>query len=333
MRLVTRASVAAAIALLGAAAVVLAARNDDDANQPRGAGTWETDLASSPFERSEVGAARIGDRIYVVGGFFGDGRTTNRLAAYDISDDRWLVRRPLPTPVNHPGVTALAGRLFVLGGQRGAEPQRSSALFSYHPRRNRWRRLPGAPTARAALGLAAHRGKLYAVGGQTANNFELRQLEIYDVRNRRWRRRAPMPTGRNHLAAVFARGFLWAIGGRRAGGQNLAAVERYDPRRNRWRRMRPLNVPRSGIGAAIARRSLVVVGGEELSPGGTTIGEVERLRLAAPRGAWRLIEPMPTPRHGLGVAAKGGRLFALEGGPQPGLTTSNLVERLDLSAP
>jgi hypothetical protein len=39
---------------------------------------------------------------------------------------------------------------------------------------------------------------------------------------------------------------------------------------------------------------------------------------------------MRTPRHGLGGAAKGGRVYALEGGPQPGFAFSRVVEFIDV---
>jgi hypothetical protein len=39
---------------------------------------------------------------------------------------------------------------------------------------------------------------------------------------------------------------------------------------------------------------------------------------------------MRTPRHGLGGVARQGRIYALEGGPQPGLTVSAANEFLDL---
>jgi len=180
------------------------------------------------------------------------------------------------------------------------------------------------------MGLAAHAGKLYAVGGQTRGNFELRRLEVYDVSARKWRRRRPMPTGRNHLTAVFAGGSLWAIGGRRSGGENLATVERYSPATDTWDEGPALNVARGGIASATAADSIVVFGGEELSPGGSTIAEVERLPLADPDGPWQLLESMPTPRHGLGGAAHGDFVYALEGGTEPGLSVSDVAERLDL---
>jgi hypothetical protein len=71
-----------------------------------------------------------------------------------------------------------------------------------------------------------------------------------------------------------------------------------------------------------------VFGGEELEPGGKTIASVE---LFDPRTRrWRALPDMRTPRHGLGGVARGNRVFALEGGPQPGLAFSNAIEFLDV---
>jgi Kelch motif len=321
-----RSALATLVGVAAAAAVVLAAAADPVA---RGGGTWTT-LAPSPFKRSEVAAARVGDRIYVVGGFVASGRTVSRVAAYDISEDDWQVRRPLPQAVNHPGAAALRGKLYVLGGNRAAGEPRSRALWRYHPKANRWRRLPAAPTARAAMGMTAANRKLYAVGGAEDGNSALRRLEVYHVGKRRWRTRAPMPTGRNHLTAVWALGSLWAIGGRDDSG-NFGTVERWRPAENAWQSMPDLNVPRGGVAAAVAADSIIVFGGEELQPGGTTIAEVERLPFDDLDGPWQLLDSMPTPRHGLGGAARGDFVYALEGGPQPRLTTSRVLERLDLS--
>jgi hypothetical protein len=71
-----------------------------------------------------------------------------------------------------------------------------------------------------------------------------------------------------------------------------------------------------------------VFGGEELVPGGTTIEEVELFNPRTRR--WRSLPNMRTPRHGLGGVALGNRVFALEGGPQPGLAFSSAIEFLDV---
>jgi hypothetical protein len=68
---------------------------------------------------------------------------------------------------------------------------------------------------------------------------------------------------------------------------------------------------------------LVSVGGEE--PAGS-IGSVYGYDLA--RGRWRRLPDLPSPRHGLGVVAVGSRVFAIAGGPEPGLTVSGVNESI-----
>ena len=76
--------------------------------------------------------------------------------------------------------------------------------------------------------------------------------------------------------------------------------------------------------AAVAG-SIVSVGGE--APSGT-IASVFAYDLS--RGRWRGLPDLPTPRHGLGVVALGMRVYAVAGGPSPGLTVSGANEYLDL---
>ena len=45
---------------------------------------------------------------------------------------------------------------------------------------------------------------------------------------------------------------------------------------------------------------------------------------------WHLLPPMLTPRHGLGGAALGRRIYAIEGGPSPGFAFSDSIEFLDV---
>jgi hypothetical protein len=65
------------------------------------------------------------------------------------------------------------------------------------------------------------------------------------------------------------------------------------------------------------------VGGEE--PGGT-IASVYAYKVAAAR--WDRLPDLPTPRHGLGVVALRGRVYAVAGGPTPGLAVSGANESI-----
>lgn len=254
------------------------------------------------------------------------------MAGYDISEDAWTELTPLPIEVNHPGVTALDGFLYLVGGNlantEGTE-EKSARLFRYDPARDRWRRLADAPSERAALGFAAIGRKLYAAGGYTVEDPTVDELSIYDVRRDRWRSGPEMPTGRNHVGAAALNGKLIVTGGRPGeinGG--LATVESYDPVKRRWRELRPLVTARSGHGAVVARGRLIIFGGEELIAGGTTIEQVEAYDPDS--RSWSALPEMVIPRHGLGAAALRGRIYALEGGPSPGLAYSNAVEFLDV---
>jgi len=68
---------------------------------------------------------------------------------------------------------------------------------------------------------------------------------------------------------------------------------------------------------------IVSVGGER--PQGT-LRAVYAYGLRTRR--WRRLADLPTPRHGLGVVAYAGRVYAVAGGPEPGLTVSGTVASL-----
>ena len=73
-------------------------------------------------------------------------------------------------------------------------------------------------------------------------------------------------------------------------------------------------------------------GGEEFGGSGDkTISETELFNPRA--GRWRRLPDMRTLRHGLGGAALGNRVFAVEGGPQPGLAFSDAIEFIEVPLP
>ena len=313
-----------AILLAGLAAALLLAR-DGAARADRWAG-----LRPATLERTEVAAARVGRYIYVVGGFLSPGGgTTAAVERYDIRANRWTRVRDMPLGLNHPTAVAHRGRVYVHGGYASetglAEPV--GALLRYDPGRDRWRRLRASPTARAAHAVAAIGRRLYVAGGANESG-SLRSLEIYDFRSGRWSRGPSFPgPARNHTTGVASGGRFYVLAGRDSG--NLTAAERYDPARRRWQTLPPLRTARGGIASVrLGDGRIVVFGGELLTPGGTTIAEVE---LFDPRTLrWRSLPDLRTPRHGLGGAALGRRVYAIQGGVAPGLSYSSAIEFLDL---
>jgi hypothetical protein len=72
---------------------------------------------------------------------------------------------------------------------------------------------------------------------------------------------------------------------------------------------------------------LVSVGGE--GPDNATIGSVFGYELAT--GTWRRLPDLPTPRHGMAVAAVNGKVYAIGGSPIGDLGYSTANEFIDPS--
>ena len=137
----------------GAAALLLAACTAGDPEPPvpatsapaatrAGDPAWRT-LAPAPSERTEVAAAAVGRRIWVLGGYAPDGATLATVQVYDTAADTWARGPDLPVAVNHAMAETLDGALYVAGGNDGTVPA---------PSRPAWRGSAGAPWPRCPGG-------------------------------------------------------------------------------------------------------------------------------------------------------------------------------------
>jgi N-acetylneuraminic acid mutarotase len=278
-------------------------------------------LAPVPTERTEVAAAAVGRRIWVLGGYDPGGATMATAEVYDTVGDSWSRGPDLPVAVNHAMAATLDGVLYVAGGNDGRRPSDQLARLDG----DGWRRLAPLPRGRQAGGLVALDGRLYLVGGVVEGGLAS-DTQVYDPAADRWSAAPGLPTPREHLGAAAAGGRVYVVGGRTGGiGNNLAAAEAFDPATGRWSAVAPLPTARGGLAAtATAGGQVVAVGGEAAA----TFPEAEALDTRS--GRWRSLPLLPTPRHGLGVVAVGEVVYVLAGGPRPGLHTSAANEAIDL---
>jgi N-acetylneuraminic acid mutarotase len=331
----TRIGLALTVAAIGACAAVSAAlagsSRGDAIAVSSSTKRWQP-LAHSPFNRAEVAAARVGHYIYTLGGFiFPSPGHTPEVARYNIRTDRWRTVAPLPIMLNHTAAAAAGGKLYVHGGRADLVPDSATTrLFRYDPGKDRWTELARSNEPRAAHALGAIKGKLFSAGGEDATTGELTSMEIYDIKSDTWTSGPSMSFGRNHVAGAVANGDFFVFGGRPPLDPGLTVAERYDPESGTWSTLPPMNVPRSGIAAATVDRGIVVFGGENGAPPPAT-GTVPQVELYDPvTNRWELLPDMRTPRHGLGGASKGNRVYALEGGDLGGADASKKVEFLDV---
>ena len=223
------------------------------------------------------------------------------------------------------------GRVYVVGGYRGRSTldDEVATLYRYDPRRDRWTRLPSAPTrARRARRRRDRRTPVRGRRRARAGAARSPRSRSTTSARRRWstgpdlaaRARAPRRRGGR-------RPLLRARRARRRPGQLRARRGRYDPRD-------------AGAGRACAD---MAQGRAAASPpprpaGGSRSSAARRARARSARSssttrratAGAHCPGMRTPRHGLGGVASGRRVYAIEGGDQPGFHFTRAIEYLDL---
>jgi len=180
-----------------------------------------------------------------------------------------------------------------------------------------WQRLPSAPEARSEVAAAAGGDRIVVLGGLPAEGPPSARVDAYDTRRRAWSRLPDLPVGVDHAMAAARGARIYLLGGYVGGhGSHRASREAFVLEDGRWRVLPRMPAPRAAGGAAVVRNTLYEMAG--VSAPGTLARRSFALDLRTMR--WRAI-PGPTPREHLGVAALGGRVYAL-GGRTAGFDTN-----------
>jgi N-acetylneuraminic acid mutarotase len=293
-------------------------------DEPR-RGTWRT-LAPMLTPRSEVAAAELDGKIYVVGGFLGNGSATATVEVYDPATDSWATAEPMPETRHHAAAVGLNGRLYVIGGFVSSFRDATNTTFIYDPATNSWSEGAAMAVVRGGHAAAVLDGRIYAIGGARPGPADapenVGELEVYDPGADQWQTRAEMPTPRDHLGAATVGDKIYAAGGRINinFGENVDANEVYGSS-DSWTSASPLPTARSGIAAASLGGRIFVFGGEANEG---TFDENEAYNPET--DMWESLEPMPTARHGLGAAVVGDTIYVIGGGQTPGGSVSALNE-------
>jgi hypothetical protein len=293
-----------------------------------GAGQVWIELPRMPFRRSEMPAVVLDDRIYVAGGLGNPGSDrgalvypeaqSRALEVFDVQTGTWEKLADMPGGRHHLQVTALDGRLYVLGGS-GICPAAcgfQNTLWVYDPQADTWQELPPMPvdlSAGAAVGL---QGQIYLLGGVPGDG---QSLLRFDPASSEWENRAHLNQPREHVAAVAYGGQIYVFGGRWK--TDLASMENYDPAADTWTAGPDMRTARAGHAAAVVGDLIYVLGGETiLSAQETVVETVEIYDPAANR--WIGSFDLPTGLHGVGAAGIEGRLYVLGGSTQAGVVAN-----------
>ena len=191
----------------------------------------------------------------------------------------------------------------------------------------KWKRGAPLPLARGEVAAAVAEGRIYVIGGFTANGENSTRVDAYLPTTNTWGQEADLPLPVDHAMAAGDRGRVYVAGGYGPGRSRLTTLFAFTG--DGWTRLAPMPEQRAAGGAAILDGKLYVVGGTASS----TIGaptDLARTMLVydIARDSWTSRRG-PTPREHLGVAALGGRIYAV-GGRTAGFDTNMaLVERFN----
>lgn len=262
--------------------------------------------------------------IWVVGGLSGDGSASDEVWRFDPAGEGWSPGPGLPEELHHAAAVSTGDDLLVIGGYRGpsfGDPIDSVLRLSAAG--DGWEPAVALPEPRAAGGAAWDGSRVIYAGGVSDEGGVSGSVLAFD--GQRWSVLGEMAEPREHLSATSdGDGRAWLLGGRTLSlTTNVASVEYVEGAV--ITRIGSLPTPRGGaaafhhpgVGACLA-------GGEEPA------AAFDVVECIGPDLQVRTLPPMPQARHGHAAATLDGSVYVLLGGPEPLLTVSGTVQRLDL---
>ena len=273
-------------------------------------GVWAS-LTPMPVDRIEAGAAAIDSVVYVAGGVGGVGGTLRDIFAYDVRTDQWRTVGELRHRVDRPGVAALGGRLYVVGGWAiNAEwgtasdwPPGFGDLQIFDPATGQVEVGPPMPTPRGALAVTVLNGRLHAIGGASDSSGDGYQAhEVFDPSTGAWSSRARPPIGGVGVATATVGGKIYLV------GNGDGRLQVYDPATNSWTTHdAPLH--QAGSAAVALAGGFYVLGGIDHYMSGSDVV----YRFEPETGTWSRVTPIPNPGSSPSAAVVGQSIYIISG--------------------
>ncbi|MFI1094777.1 carboxypeptidase regulatory-like domain-containing protein [Streptomyces sp. NPDC020917] len=174
-----------------------------------GAQGWSA-LPNLRVAREAPQAAAYAGRIYVFGGWQGDGTPAARTEIYDPLTGTWSAGSDNPKPYAGAAASVVGGRIYLVGGC--AQTCGTTDVEVYDPASDSWSSGAAYPEPTAWLGCGGIAGKLYCAGGLSGTSAS-RHAYGYDPRSRNWTPIADLPTDLWGMGYTASAGSLLVSGG------------------------------------------------------------------------------------------------------------------------
>ena len=228
----------------------------------------------------------------------------------------WVSETSMPSKRASLALVTFDGQLLAIGGVR-ANNKATRLVEIFDTTTTSWSEGAAKPTATSSISGGVIDAKIYVPGGCTDEGQAVDSLEIYDPRTDSWQQGPPLPEPRCAYGLTVYQDKLYLFGG--WNGQRFEdTVFLFDPAEQRWAQSASAMPQAKGYaGAAVLDDLIYVVGGyngqEEFNQ--TYVFKPET-------GEWLQKAPMIEKRGGLGLISAANRLYAIGGGWDQALASS-----------
>ena len=159
---------------------------------------------------------------------------TSRMIFNTDSQSEWVYATPMQEARKNSSVTALDGKIYVLGGENATGSLKNFAV--YDTEKKIWETLPdypGTTTGICKAAMFAYNNEITVIGGQTDTSSTGKLLNVvyaFNTETKQWQKKADLAEGRTNLAAAVSKDKLYAW--TKAGATDKAEI--YDIKTDTW---------------------------------------------------------------------------------------------------
>ncbi len=190
---------------------------------------WTPLSTSKPTRVQNIGAASIGEWIYVPGGLTSEGEPTAVVEALNPTQEVWKEATPLPRPLSGYALAVYGDKLYLFGGKddRGYV----NTTYIYGTQQDAWKEGKPMPTRRAYAAAATLGPRIFVLGGFDGQR-EYATCEVYNPEDDTWESCEPLKVRRGGLGLAGVANQLYVVGG---GWQNYVWFsEKHNPLTGEW---------------------------------------------------------------------------------------------------
>lgn len=237
---------------------------------------WSTG-AEIPSVKIFSSYAKVGDKVYVMGGTNASSHYSKDTYVYDIKTDTWDTAEPMLMECSAACAAVIDEKIYVMGGYTS---DGNSYVQIYDTKAKKWTKVD-MPIIQTHATCQVYNGKIYVFGGSYSDNgsVSMNTVTIYDPVENTWSEGTPLPTEATHVTSILWENKVYVIGGKiMPGNKQLNLVQIYDIEKDAWSEGPSLTHEKSACASVLVKNKIYLFGGVRM--GGSLTDTVDILDLA-----------------------------------------------------